>query len=136
MGCNFYTLDNQHIGKRSAAGMYCWDCGVSLCIGGKYEVHTGKPFQSKCPVCGKNANNESLENSSVGRELGFNQNKPMIKKGVSSCSSFTWANENDILNTKRKVIDEYGRKYSIDDFHNILQECPIQFMGFIGTEFS
>ena len=23
-----------HIGKRSAAGPYCWDCGVTLCEGG------------------------------------------------------------------------------------------------------
>ena len=30
-----------HIGKRSAAGMYCWDCDDTLCPGGKSQVHAG-----------------------------------------------------------------------------------------------
>ena len=39
MGTNFYIIDKdqeysegRHIGKRSAAGWYCWDCGTTLCI--------------------------------------------------------------------------------------------------------
>ena len=42
MGTNFYlgkyvyeTKYENHIGKRSAAGLYCWDCDETLIIGGK-----------------------------------------------------------------------------------------------------
>ena len=136
MGMNIYTLDNKHIGKRSAAGWYCWDCGISLCKGGDSNVHTDSPFYDKCPKCNQSKNKETLENSSVGRELGFNKSKPQRKSGVSSCSSFSWANKKDILKNKRKVIDEYGRKYTINEFYDILKECPIQFTDSIGLEFS
>ena len=44
MGTNFYYWnlqqeENKHIGKRSAAGMYCFDCNVSLCKEGAEHVH-------------------------------------------------------------------------------------------------
>lgn len=145
MGTNFYTIDitkNEkidhmdpefHIGKRSAAGLYCWDCDITLCKDGKEFVHhvkkgikNGKtvPLDSidiygmeicptcglqlkpknywslpnvewykKCPKCGKRPKTEKLENSSAGRELGFNKNVPKRKRGVASCSSFSWAME-------------------------------------------
>lgn len=58
MGTNFYRIkteaeleedvkngvedlnqEGEHIGKRSAAGMYCWDCGVTLNVNGEFWVH-------------------------------------------------------------------------------------------------
>jgi hypothetical protein len=149
MGTNFYTLNGRHIGKRSAAGMYCWDCGITLCKGGEKKVHHSsaqsidfkemiaankRDNYSACPKCGKKRIKEDVENSSVGRELGFNKNTPKKKTGVSSCSSFTWARH---LNKKWKgVRDEYRRKFTMEQFEKILEECPIRFFDYIGQEFS
>lgn len=145
MGTNFYFMvDNKeykHIGKRSAAGLYCWDCGLSLSAGGHDCVHQSNSRSLKeCAVCGLKPKKEILENSSVGRELGFNKAIPEPKTGVASCSSFTWAVSPglffDINNAKNTSIeDEYGRKYSPEEFSDILSECPIKFFGSIGTEF-
>jgi len=92
VGCNFYLIDSEkHIGKRSAAGWYCWDCGQTLCVQGENGIHESKSnWDDECFSCGKTIPEESVENSSAGRELGFNKSKPRPKKGVASCSSFTW----------------------------------------------
>lgn len=51
MGTNYYArgyrriadMDPQyHIGKRSAAGLYCWDCGKTLCKDGESGIHFDK----------------------------------------------------------------------------------------------
>jgi len=53
MGTNYYTINTDerkidhmdpefHIGKRSAAGMYCWNCGLTLCKDGEEFVHHNK----------------------------------------------------------------------------------------------
>jgi hypothetical protein len=150
MGTNFYFADkpsdadnmdrDYHIGKRSAAGLYCWDCGVTLCQGGISGVHTGRSrWDDKCPNCGQEKKNESLTQSSAGRELGFNKSKPQAKKGVRSCSSFTWAMDPLALfeaDRRGGVVDEYGRHYTRRGFLNLLKECPIRFYDSIGQEFS
>jgi len=139
MGCNFSLLSGKHIGKRSAAGDYCWDCKRTLCKEGEKNIHEEDEhshWYEKCPVCGKASKEESLEDSSAGRELGFNK-KPFKKKtGVSTCSSFTWAIESKSLKGKRFVRDEYGRKHTIKEFKKILEECPVQFFDSIGQNFS
>ena len=151
MGTNFYLANRPkqmdhmdtryHIGKRSAAGMYCWDCEVSLCVGGKHNVHQGfDNWHKACPRCGKEPTKEKVTQSSAGRELGFNKNKPKKKKGVASCSSFTWAMDPVkamlIAGKRGGFVDEYGRNYSIDELTKVLDECPIRFYDLIGKEFS
>ena len=136
MGCNFYTLDNKHIGKRSAAGFYCWDCGISLCKEGDQMVHSGVGFYNSCPMCGRPREMEKIENSAAGRELGFNKNPFKKKDGVKSCSSFNWAIYPVLIRRRRKIKDEYGRVYSRAEFNAMLTECPIQFFDSIGKEFS
>lgn len=49
MGTNFYLKGHRgdddpkyHIGKRSAAGLYCWDCRITLCKGGESAIHRGQ----------------------------------------------------------------------------------------------
>jgi len=139
MGTNFYrkgyihTDDPRfHIGKRSAAGYYCWDCKVTLCKGGKDRVHYDDDWYDKCPICGKEPKDEGW-NSSAGRELGFNKTKPKTKTGVASCSSFTWARE---LGKIRKIQDEYGKHFTREEFQEMLLECPIQYHDSMGQEFS
>ena len=151
MGTNFYiktpNTDTHHIGKRSAAGLYCWNCDLTLCKEGNDKIHlTGlaahdKKWYSKCPNCDAKQLKESLSESSSGRELGFNKSEPKRKSEVASCSSFTWATEPkfyiNLIKTKKTLItDEYDREYSIKEFADVLEECPIRFYGSIGTDFS
>lgn len=139
MGTNFYIKGKQgnenpkfHIGKRSAAGLYCWDCGVSLCEGGELCVHYEHKFFDKCPKCGNYPDIEDLSSSSIGRELGFNNSKPKRKTGVKGCSSFRWARP---LGNIKHIVDEYGAEYTLEEFKALLEECPIQFKSY-GTWFS
>lgn len=166
MGTNFYLgnmpegtdhMDPEyHIGKRSSSGPYCWDCGRTLCKGGDFWVHQGgvehliNPYWashykkcaewfSECPICGKAPDAEGLDGSATGRELGFNKKAPKRKTGVRSCSSFTWAmfpNEAAAKIAMYGVVDEYGRKYTANQFKTVLRECPIQFFSSIGEQFS
>ena len=131
MGTNFYVVGHRgdddpryHIGKRSAAGVFCWDCNVTLCVGGNSRVHYGDPFHESCQVCGKTKIKEPIFGGSAGRELGFNKAPFARKTGVQSCSSFTWARP---LGRVRKVVDEYGTVYTREEFEGLLLECPIQF---------
>jgi hypothetical protein len=142
-----------HIGKRSAAGMYCWDCKKTLCLDGESFIHHSKnimgeePKWSKtCPFCGRSELCEELSESSVGRELGFAKEKPKAKKGVASCCSFSWAKMpfsfwQDLkafsvkYPKKAFVVDEYGHEYTASQFVDVLQECPVQFTHFVGREF-
>jgi len=139
MGTNFYTLSGKHVGKRSAAGLYCWDCNVTLCRVGNKGVHFSKnELHDKCPKCGKKVIFEDFSNSSAGRELGFNNSKPKVKSGVASCSSFNWAMDPEkFKDLKIKYIkDEYKRKYTLKEFDGVLEECPIQYTHSVGQEFS
>ncbi|MCK5641982.1 MAG: hypothetical protein KAJ19_14355 [Gammaproteobacteria bacterium] len=138
MGCNFYYGDPKiHIGKRSAAGLYCWDCGITLCKSGERIIHSGQAqWHESCPNCGQRPIKEGLDNSSAGRELGFNKG-PFIKKtGVRSCSSFSWDIHLDGLRNASLIVDEYGHEYSKRLFYSVLKECPIQFFDSIGMNFS
>ena len=73
---NIQTITNDkhmnplwHIGKRSAAGRYCEDCGTTFCRNGTSRIHyDDNPYElfskeykeaqkhywyDKCPICGK-----------------------------------------------------------------------------------
>jgi hypothetical protein len=149
MGTNFYTLGNKHIGKRSAAGLYCWDCKVTLCAGGEEKIHYGcrdishPPFCNcgwlkECPECGEKPVVESLSESTAGRELGFNKEDPKEKTGVKSCCSFSWAMSPDLFDVSkmRFIKDEYGDRFTREEFEEILKECPVRYYKTIGMEFS
>ncbi len=145
MGTNFYVGDI-HIGKRSAAGPYCWECAKTLCVGGEENVHKGhSEWFEQCPVCGqlpitedRMYTTEDLSESAAGRELGFNKTPPHKKHGVKSCASFTWAIlPRKLRQTWRRgeIRDEYDKLYTWDEFQRVLEECPIRFYGMIGQEF-
>ncbi len=141
MGTNFYLVDKDqqiHIGKRSAAGLFCWDCGISLHPHGHNEIHSGRSkMLGKCPVCDKKPQKETLETSTSGRELGFNKNVPEKKTGVASCSSFTWAISPvkfSHFKINMRIEDEYSR--IIKNFSDVLSECPVKFFHSIGKQFS
>ncbi len=144
MGTNFYILGHTntdspqyHIGKRSASGLYCWDCQKTLCKDGEKGIHTGNSeWYDKCPSCGKEYKPESLEQSSAGVELGFaKKQSPHI--GITTVASFTWAMKPiNILGKQVIIEDEYKQKYSSEKFcQMILDMCPIEFFDMIGREF-
>jgi hypothetical protein len=165
MGTNFYIRGychddrpNRHIGKRSAAGFYCFDCRVTLCSQGESAIHDNGHFHDACPKCGTKPRPKDLSTSAVGRELGLNKTRPgsIERTGVDGCSSFTWAmpeNEWYALHQKPYAVcptcrspykdrpdaiieDEYGRLYTADEFQGVLRECAIMFHHSIGKIFS
>lgn len=149
VGTNYYFGDIQifcdkydyHIGKRSAAGNYCWDCHKTLCEDGEAGVHRGQSrWRDECPECGKKVVVEDFSKSAMGRELGFNRGRPKKKKGVTSCSSFSWAVPDNEETWERiekfGVISEYRDKLTAKQFKAILGECPIRYYDSIGQQFS
>ena len=146
MGTNFYWSDNGseggHIGKRSAAGLFCWDCNETLCIGGFSGIHRSSGFHDSCQKCGAVKVAEGWE-SSGGVELGFATPRRHRPKGVRSCSSFSWATDSMLARIRcaeesenECVIDEYGRKLKGREFLAMLENnCPVQFFDSIGVEF-
>lgn len=161
MGTNFYRrghsgLDKfaDHIGKRSAAGLYCWHCNLTLCKGGNDAVHMGKSqWHEACQRCGRLPVKDSISSGAAARELGFDKSPFSKKKDVASCSSFSWAmNPGDawgllvagkcpccdqLFQEQDKVIeDEYGDLYTLEEFKQMLEECPIQYTHSVGKDFS
>ena len=136
MSTNFYVKGDwdewereseKHVGKRYAAGLYCWDCHAStpekpVYFGGYKQ--TG--HEDTCPKCGQTAVKEAIGVSSAGRELGFNKSKPMRKTGVASASGFIWAMQPEALEGVELIEDEYGTEYTRGEFMQMLEECPIQ----------
>lgn len=152
MGTNFYWKDagpnseypESHIGKRSAAGAYCWDCNETLCSGGKARIHYGDTFLAACPSCGKTrGQTEGLSKGPVAVELGFADPATDRPSGVCGAASFTWAqNPKTVRRTCRKrrdeilIVDEYGRELTGTEFLAMLAAtCPIEFTDSIGVWF-
>lgn len=166
MGTNFYWIRRRkgtnnpyddsdldtHIGKRSAAGLYCWECGLTLCKEGEGSIHKGKmqnwpaiifdgikidtsEWYDSCPNCGLHPG-DGYHAGMV--ELGFE--KPLgngeDRRGVCSVSSFTWTQKEfhrekvmkKLDDPKKRIVDEYGNKYTAREFkEKVLDYCPINF---------
>lgn len=112
-----------HIGKRSAAGPYCWNCGTTLCMAGTDSVHhTGRQQEwlTECPSC----HAKPMSPNEIG------------SSPVRSCCSFTWTlgkhektlRAISLANIQSKcVADEYGEQCSANEMLAITDGCPIQF---------
>lgn len=120
MSTNFYLHtkgDVIHIGKRSAAGLYCRKCNITTCTAGEEHVHTGKgSFSKTCLEC--------------------------FRPVTTSICSFSWAIAPHKLalihrhDLDSKIFDEYGTPIRLLDFEfNLQEKCPIQYYDSIGTEF-
>lgn len=141
MSTNFYFVDsyprnedNRFIGKRAAAGAYCWGCSLTLCLGGESRVHHGDDFSPTCLKCGRVY---ARDGQFVSLELGFVKPRTERPKfGVLGCSSFRWriprqkfeASIPDSDMDQEIIQDEYGRHYSPRNFINMIHcQCPIEF---------
>ncbi len=139
-----------HIGLRSGAGSYCWDCKMTLCRGGESKIHDGGvPFYDSCPSCGKakhsvesvaaTADDYHYTESGIGGRSIFMKNT-----GVSFACSFTWAKDPKIVHAicgarsdDEIIEDEYGEPYTGKAFLEMLRKmCPINFYDSIGSRFS
>lgn len=167
MGTNFYWIDStfknededdeldvfedeyrRHIGKRSAAGLYCWDCKVTLCPGGEERIHYGDGtahWHKTCPKCGAPPVQEKLgDPEPISVELGFARPKEERPEGVRGAASFSWAQDPAKVRMRCEtagddviIEDEYGRKMSGLEFLRMLQaNCPIEFTHHVGVRFS
>jgi len=120
MGMNIYTMDGKHIGKRSADGIWCWDC--------KKRVIKGV-----CSFCGKSKIDTELLYNPALRELGFDRSKSKNHVGIDGASSFCWCTGEyglgntveeikDNLKRRRKVKTEYGDIWTIKKFWNMFKD--------------
>lgn len=125
-----------HIGKRSGAGYYCWDCRRTLCKDGESAIHQihqafGR-WYNKCPECGARIKKTVPEDEKGNK-----------RTGVSGCCSFNWAQDpKQVKKICRKnlnvlvVANECNEKYTGKEFLALLKnECPIQYTHSIGVHF-
>lgn len=134
-----------HIGKRSAAGLYCWDCGVSLCKGGEAGIHYSKhDWYDACPKCGKTRTPSDRIAGPVAVELGFAKPAQQRPSGVEGCASFSWAQDPERVRaicaarpSEALVVNEYGDESTGAEFLAMLEiNCPVQSTEWIGVAFS
>lgn len=159
MGTNFYAVKTpeeectyeNHIGKRAAAGQYCWDCNQTFCKDGEDQIHHSKIRRSLwseaentewydfCPSCGAKPTETTLTDSSAGLELGFRKQRTEgTPTGVKTVCSFRWAKfPYEYIDEDFLVKNEYGDITTFKEFNNMLNtECPIHYYNSIGREFS
>lgn len=145
---------NYHLGKRSGAGFYCWDCRITLCKEGPEGIHKGSikddprlRWFDACPKCGKTKqDNYPSRYDRVVDEEGARPEEDdyRVPTGVAYACSFSWAQDADMaLNIMMErpeevlVEDEYGRTYKGIEFVKMLHaSCPIHLNHFVGQQFS
>lgn len=127
MGMNIYTArGRKHIGKRYAAGIWCWDCKI------RAEHDTLGLFWF-CTECGNRCSERTLSFHPAYRELGFDKTPSKIRKGIDGASGFIWCldltygiatNREDVLKriSHRKLVTEYGDKWSPKDFKSMFKD--------------
>ncbi len=106
-------------------------------------LHSENGWYSMCSTCFKVPEDTSLP-TSASVELGFGKPRIERPKGVSSASSFTWA-QNPVQvrqmcerhMEEELIVDEYGRKLTCREFLLMLRmNCPIEFTQAIGECFN
>lgn len=138
-----------HIGKRSAAGHYCWDCRLTLCKDGEDGLHQSCRHEigcrcrwfNACPQCGGKVQKNGF--NPVDVELGFAASLTVKPTGVTGASSFSYAQKPKLVEqicqefSGEKVVEnEYGKRFTGAEFLQMLDtNCPIRFIRFIGQWF-
>jgi len=126
MGMNLYTLNGIHIGKRYAAGVWCWDCKREARLDESDKMWT-------CPKCGKKLLDKDVKFNPAYRELGFDRSKPRKHRGIDGASGFYWQtgysglgdNLHEVkkkLKRRKFVETEYGEKWSIKKFWEMFKD--------------
>lgn len=148
MGTNYYARllttedDVIHIGKRSAAGLYCRKCGMSL----TNIAETNYPYRK---LYGTDAvHYTSLECDDIGGEPTRLDNCPLCggtldkdDGNISSVCSFTFAISPYQLshlfrNDEVVFEDEYGAILSEHEMSEIIERSPIKYYNLVGSDFA
>lgn len=119
--------DYSHIGKRSAAGLYCYSCNSWFHDPANCDKR--EPDERRtCKYCGKGP--EDVMSRAASMELGFSEaeaDRP--ESGVKGTCSFGWANWPDEVYRialtapvdMPLVIDEYGRTMTGQEFLTMMR---------------
>lgn len=111
-----------HIGKRSAAGHYCFDCDMTLKIGGKENLHYNDKFYEECPQCKKSI-----------KETGYASS---FNRAITEDDLYKRIKEEGFSVEDNCIVDEYGKEYTYMTFIELVENCPIVFDHMIGEYFS
>ena len=147
MGTNFYLLNGTHLGKRSAAGHYCYKCDVSLVTGQPGGMNPaasphagGWASRNSCPNCGQSYQNEGgLYQPELFKPTPEETARELASGDVRGAYSFSYAVAPSMVavyNPRRKVTSEYGDKMTLQEFRNMVERAKFRFTDSIGREFS
>lgn len=102
----------KHIGKRSAAGLYCHNCGTTLNKHGTDHLHDCEysEWYKVCPICGKE-----------GTPIYSFRWTIMLHKWLIEL----YAKKGCITNM---IVDEYGREYTPQEFLQSVK-TPIEYQA-------
>jgi hypothetical protein len=124
MGMCIYTLKGKNIGKRYAAGIWCWNCKIEA------ERDEIGCFWF-CPNCEKRCSDNTLSYNPAFRELGFDKTKPHKKEGINGASAWIWCIDKEFglgesiekvkykLKRYKKLKTEYGEIWTIKQVNNM-----------------
>jgi hypothetical protein len=101
-----------HIGKRSAAGLYCHDCGITLNKYGTDYVHDSMydDWYEVCPICGRK-----------GTPIcSFRWTMLRHKWLIEALTNEGW--------TAKMIVDEYDEEYTPLEFL-IAVKTPIEYQA-------
>lgn len=129
MGMNIYTVDKIHIGKRYAAGRWCWDCKIRIIEGDIYRCKHIEEWAKK--------SNKAITYNPVMRELGFDKSRPLKHNGIDGASGFIWqvgeyglgASVEEVkqsLSRRRRVVTEYGKRLEMREFWDMFNDIIIE----------
>lgn len=119
--------DLSHIGKRSAAGLYCYSCNAWFHDPAACDERP-KDQRTSCKYCG--AEHKSGMNRATSVELGFAKPESLRpESGVEGTCTFSWANwPDEVYHIARQapaemqlVVDEYGRTMTGQQFLDMLR---------------
>lgn len=149
MGTNFYFregmcgAEQKHIGKRSAAGAYCFKCGITLCKKGRTKVHYiswHDGWWDKCPLCKEAYEPAPLVHDEKTRQEWY---KYRNTHNVRPCASFGWDMDPDIVRVictrlaeVQCIEDEYGEIFTGLQFWEEVICCPLWHYDCIDRDFT
>ena len=116
---NIYKTNGEHIGKRWAAGIWCWSCKIEA-------EHDVIGLFWYCPRCGARCSEKTLFNPAM-RELGFDKSKERKRSGVDGASGFIWhaKNKQDAMKKFKKIRKcktEYGESWTAKRFWRMFND--------------
>lgn len=137
---HFYdrSISPVHLGKCQYAGPYCWACRLTLCVEGETHIHDANAtWYDDCPRCGQQWGKESRVPIDVYTQPieTFNMNALLPRPDIRECCSFTWAVHPSYLDVRKRVRDQYHRRFHMHQFRAILSQCPFQYFHLIGKDF-